>query len=168
MKTRWSMFPGGPKSKIASKLTTGDRIIRYGHERRRMETKLQRTPIRQRRMLEVGGIAKECTMLLHLINNNLFSKALASAKDAKADAKFLAVAPRDQNVGPGNSVATVVWTTLPIQCCHGVMLRFMVVMVFITLSWFAHGVSRLSWCCKFAFAYLFTCSSFPILVPWFR
>ena len=34
MKTRWSMFPGGPKSKIASKLTTGDRIIRYGHERR--------------------------------------------------------------------------------------------------------------------------------------
>ena len=78
MKTRWSMFPGGPKSKIASKLTTGDRIIRYGHERRRMETKLQRTPIRQRRMLEVGGIAKECTMLLHLINNNLFSKALAS------------------------------------------------------------------------------------------
>ena len=57
-------------------------------------------------LLEVGGIAKECTMLHHLINNNLFSKALASAKDAKADAKFLAVAPRDQNVGPGNSVAT--------------------------------------------------------------
>jgi len=35
-----------------------------------------------------------------------FSKALASAKGAKTDAKFLAVAPRDQNVGPGNSVAT--------------------------------------------------------------
>ena len=41
---------------------------------------------------------------------------------------------------------------------------FMVVMVFITLSWFAHGVSRLSWCSKFAFAYLFTCSSFPIII----